>query len=117
MAIGAFLGFSPLIGLHIPISILLCCVFRANVMVAVAATFVSNPFTIAGLAWLQLKLGRWLAPDLAARALHGTGAARYFAGYGEPLLLGSLVFSIVGGLLAYWVALWVFVERKPSRRR
>jgi uncharacterized protein (DUF2062 family) len=117
MSIGIFLGLSPLIGLHIPLAIVLCCLFRANIMVAVLATSVSNPFTIPGLAWLQMKLGRWLLPGLTVHALHSTGWARYFAVYGEPLLVGSVAFSVTGGFLAYFLASWMFMEKVPKRRR
>lgn len=117
VAIGAFLGFSPLIGLHLPLSILLCCLIRANVMVAILATFVSNPFTLAALTWLQLKTGRWILPSLSVHALHSVGVARYFALYGQPWLVGSFVFSVVGGLAAYFLASWMFLDKGTRRRR
>lgn len=115
--IGAFLGFSPLLGAHIPISILLCYVFRANVAVAILATYVSNPFTILGLAWMQVKLGQWMMPDLLLKLSLHSGLAGYFTEYARPFLLGSLVFSVVGGSLAYPLALWIWDKSERSAKR
>ena len=117
-AIGAFLGFSPLFGLHIPISILLCYVFRASITTGILATFVSNPITIAGLAWVQVKLGKSLLPGLTVASMQNVGMAGYFAEYGKPFLLGSCITSIAGGLLAYPLALWFWdISKRGAKRR
>lgn len=120
VAIGMFIGLLPLIGLQVLISTALCWLFRANIAAAALTTLISNPFTAAGLLWLQVKFGQWLAPAFAsADATHYAGTARYLAVYGKPLLVGSLASAALGALLAYPIihGLWILGERMVRRRK
>lgn len=122
VAIGTFFGLLPLIGLQIIASAVLCYIMRANIAGAALATLISNPFTAAGLLWMQVSLGHWLAPAfVAVDATHYEGTAHYIALYGKPLLVGSLASAVVGGLLAYplmhglWLAGEGVVRRRTAR--
>ena len=119
VAIGTFFGLLPLIGLQIIASAVLCYFMRANIAGAALATLISNPFTAAGLLWMQVSLGHWLAPAfVAVDATHYVGTAHYLALYGKPLLVGSLASAAAGGLLAYPVmhGLWSVGEGVVRRR-
>jgi uncharacterized protein (DUF2062 family) len=119
VAIGMFIGLLPLIGLQILVSVVLCYFFRANIAAAVLTTFISNPFTAAGLLWMQVVLGHWLAPAFAAvDATHYSGTAKYLAVYGKPLLVGSLASAAVGALVSYPLmhGLWILGEKMVRRR-
>ena len=120
VAIGTFIGLLPLIGLQIIASVVICYFLRANIAAAVLATFLSNPFTAAGLLWMQVMLGHWLAPAFAAvDATHYTGTAKYLATYGKPLLVGSLASATAGAIVAYPLThwLWSIGEKMAHRRR
>jgi uncharacterized protein (DUF2062 family) len=122
MALGTFVGFMPLPGLQMFFAVLLCYIFRANIAVAVLGTFLTNPFTTPAIVWAQYSLGRWLLP---AMRFVDTGeyrlAGRSFAAV-KPFLVGSLVSSVVLGLLAYPLTLGIWklsaaaVARHKHRR-
>lgn len=71
-ATGVFIGFSPLLGFHTILAIVIAIVFRLNRLAVLAGAYVNLPWfmapyyggvTVAG-AWL---LGQSVPPDLAAR--------------------------------------------------
>lgn len=120
VAVGMFIGLLPLIGLQILVSVVLCYFLRANIAAAVLTTFISNPFTAAGLLWMQVKLGQWLAPAFAAvDSTHYDGTAKYLAIYGKPLLVGSLASAAACALLSYPLmhGLWILAEKMVRRRK
>lgn len=120
VAIGAFFGMLPVVGLQILLSAVFCFFMRGNIAAAALATLVSNPFTAAGLLWMQVRLGHWVAPAFAAvDATHYDGATRYLAQYGKPLLVGSLASAAIAALVAYplTLAAWSIGERMVLRHR
>jgi uncharacterized protein (DUF2062 family) len=123
MAWGTFAGFLPVPGQSI-LAVLLCYALRGNIATAVLATFLSNPLTTPAIWWLQFKLGRWLLPLLRWMETDeyreaGRSVIRYGFTFGKPFLLGSVVSSIVLGLVAYPLTLWAWglVEAAALRRR
>ena len=118
-AIGVFTGFLPLIGLQTFLAILLSYFLRANITIAALSTFFSNFFTVGTILLLQIKLGEWLIPGQTVKAPPHMGMSQYFALYGKALLIGSSVTAVVGAILAYPVALWLWKigERAAQKRR
>lgn len=55
--VGSILTMLPLYGVQLGLAFIASLVFRANLMIAVALQFVSNPFTIPFLYWLEYKTG------------------------------------------------------------
>ena len=60
MAIGVFIGCTPLLGLQIILALLLATWLRANRIAAIAGTWISNMFTTVPLYGLALWLGNIL---------------------------------------------------------
>jgi uncharacterized protein (DUF2062 family) len=123
MALGTFIGFLPVPGLQMFFAVLLCYILRANIAAAVLGTFLTNPFTTPAIIWAQYKFGQWLLPAMQYVATDEYRAAgRSFAAYGKPFLVGSLVSSVILGVLAYpiTVGLWKLVAAvivRSKRRR
>jgi len=119
MALGTFVGFMPLPGLQMFFAVLLCYFFRGNIAMAVLGTFLTNPFTTPAIVWGQYRLGRWLLP---AMSYMDSGEYRIvdrsFAAV-KPFLVGSVVSSVVLGLLAYPLTLgaWKIVASAVERRK
>ena len=119
MAFGTFVGFLPLPGLQMFFAILICYILRANIAAAVLGTLLTNPLTTPAIVFAQYKLGRWLLP---AMQYVDNGeyrlAGRSFAAF-KPFLVGSLVSSVVLGLLAYPVTLgvWKLAAAAVARRK
>jgi len=130
VAIGAFLAVLLPAG-QIPLALLAGLVLRANLVAAVAATFISNPLSFGPLYYTAYHLGAALlgrpaqltAPLPAARAdLASLQAwAEFVASLGPPLLLGVAVLAPLAGLAGYCVtgAAWRMrvAARWRARRR
>ena len=122
LALGTFVGFLPLPGLQMFFAVLLCYILRSNIAAAVLGTFFTNPFTTPAIVFAQYKLGPALLPamqyvDTGEYRLAGRSLAAF-----KPFLVGSLVSSVVLGLIAYPVTLGVWklsaaaVARRKQRR-
>ncbi len=58
MAVGWFVTVQ-LLPIQMPTATILAALFRVNIPIAVALCWVSNPFTIPALMWLEHTLGKW----------------------------------------------------------
>jgi uncharacterized protein len=77
-----------------------CVWWRANIPVAAAMTFITNPFTIGGWLWLAYQFGS-LFLEPAAAAPSGDGGWATLQALGWPTVLGMALFAIGGSLLGY----------------
>lgn len=111
VAIGAFVSFTPLMGLHILLACGLAWVLRGNVVASVLGTAVGNPFTFPAIWLASYRTGSWLL----GRATQREGAAENLAdvflrtegawydvivGMWHPLIWPMLVGGLPLGLLA-----------------
>jgi len=117
-ALGVFMAFTPLFGLHFIGAALLAMAFRANVIASLLGTFAGNPLTTPVFATMSLETGYWLMgsqhrmtlPSVMARTAEAAGQiARnlvnflygidsnwdqlnfFFAEVFVPYLLGSII--------------------------
>jgi uncharacterized protein (DUF2062 family) len=106
-AAGLFVALIPVFGMQTLLLLLVCVLARANFPVAFLVSWVSNPFTIGGIA---------LAANFAGRAVFGTLALPFTdAGSVADIaveqtlltLLGSLVVATPVAMLGYAIALWL----------
>jgi hypothetical protein len=77
-----------------------CVWWRANIPLAAAITFITNPFTVGGWLWLAYQVGSWIVPGQPAAVADGPWLDRLQA-LGTPTLLGMGVFAVGGALLGY----------------
>ncbi len=131
LAIGLFFGLLiPLA--QIPIAAAVAVWLRANILVAVASTLVTNPFTFAPVYFFAYRLGSTLVGDdspraqaaLAEAAEHASSIAltwsETFVAVGKPLIVGLSVLATVTSVSAYFIALglWrLYVIAEWRRRR
>ncbi|MEP6670902.1 MAG: DUF2062 domain-containing protein [Chthoniobacter sp.] len=102
LALGLFVGFSPTMGIQLILSGVAAVFLRVNIPMALAGSFVTNPFSAAIIYPLEYQLGIWLVGTPQPRDLEGYASAlRNFARYARPLWAGSLVFSSLAAALAY----------------
>lgn len=59
-AIGVAISFTPLIGLHWVIALLLAFILKLNKVDVLLGTLVVNPLTLPPVAWVAIHLGRFL---------------------------------------------------------
>lgn len=127
VAIGVFVGFTPLWGIKTLLSLGLAYALRCNPIAAVIAVSlhdVLTPFAPIFMRW-QYDLGFWLLshphhfpPKLEVLHTHIHPAEMLkwttFFHVGLPLLVGSLLFSGPGALIAYVLTLGVLRRKKDS---
>ena len=101
-AIGAFCAFLPIPGQMI-LAAFLSITFAANIPIAVILTWITNPITFTPIFYFAYKIGRMIFDgtinynvdekeiDILSNIMH----------IWEPLLLGSIILSIIGSTIAY----------------
>jgi uncharacterized protein (TIGR03546 family) len=115
LAIGVFIGASPLWGLHTLLAIALCFLVGLNKPATLFGTLVSNPFLAPFLIFFSLETGSWV---LYGRAAHLSlqDIKEHFRSpqwqdllneYLLPYCLGSVIVGLVIAVVTFWVALWI----------
>ena len=128
-AIGVFIGFSPLYGLH-TVSALLCAwAFRLNVVAMLAGSFINNPWTLLPILGATMWVGLRLVPIGTATPLIGAPPpldwtdftfqmiAQQFHHFLLPFVLGSTLLGLMGALLAYPIVLIILQRHRENQRR
>jgi uncharacterized protein len=131
LAIGLFFGFLiPLA--QIPVAAVFAVWFRANLLVAVGSTLVTNPFTFPPIYFFAYQIGAMLtgdAPSPQSQAAIGqvaqeastlalTAFERLIT-VGKPLMLGLSVLAVSSAVLSYFAVLgiWRLVVSAEWRHR
>lgn len=118
MALGIFIGMTPTMGAQIVIAVFFAALLKKNKLAAALGVFITNPVTAPLIYGLQYELGRFLLgwKRLSLPTELSWEVVRSLSwGLIVPLCLGSLIFSIVFGLLAYFLTLKVVPAVKRSR--
>lgn len=125
VAIGIFLGFTPLFGLKTLLSIVVAWLFRCNLLAAVIAVTLHDlllPF-VPLILRVEYQIGYWLLSDphqfppslrqsnLSLQALFSWTT---FFTVGGPLLLGSAIIGLPFGALAFILTRGVIVEYRKK---
>jgi uncharacterized protein (DUF2062 family)/trans-aconitate methyltransferase len=111
VALGIFIGCTPLYGLHLPLCIVFARLFGLNRLLTYLAAHISTPILLPFLLFAEIQVGRLLR---GARLLPiRPGQLRqdfdfwHWRAWGGDLLVGSLVVGVVLGgvlgLLTYWL--------------
>ena len=58
MAVGMFITLQ-LLPIQMPTATILSAIFRVNIPIAIALCWLSNPFTLPFIAWLEYAIGKW----------------------------------------------------------
>lgn len=137
LAVGVMVGFSPFWGLHMVIAAALATLFGANRPAAVAAVWLSNPFTVIPIYSLTYRVGHAFIPgehndsigQLLRRVIDADGVpwwdlaerVRLVFQAGEeilmPLAIGGLLLGTFFGVIAYVVCRATLTLLRRRRRR
>lgn len=118
-AIGLFFGLLIPFG-QIPIAAVVAIVLRANLPMAVAATFITNPITTVPIYFVAYRVGLWLlgvghdvTVDTSLLAVTASDHLSWLQGWmsrltqmGKPLIVGLLVISSSVATLGYFSINW-----------
>jgi uncharacterized protein (DUF2062 family) len=127
-AVGVFLAFSPLLGLHTILGLIVAFAFGLNRAAVLIGVFVNNPWTIVPIYTAGAYLGWFIfgfpaspsAPHLRWsdfwtgelwRSIFTNGSVM------KPLIFGSTILSFVAAAVSYPIALWVIRQERAYRDR
>lgn len=112
-AVGVFITLQ-LLPIQMPAATILSAIFRVNIPIAIALCWLSNPFTIPFIAWLEYAIGKWFL------ALYTTVPATPFPNHlpesmvdawmvlkehAPVMLVGGIILGAIGALISY-IATW-----------
>lgn len=138
LAVGVFMGFSPLVGFHILISAIICFFIGGNVLAAAIGTMVCNPIMCPLMLFGGFQLGKFILgsrEEFTAVHLEEGSLSQLFtdpAGFWHvfwgalepvflPLFIGGALLGLSVALPAYFIARRAVItirnERARRRRR
>lgn len=114
IALGVFIGLSPLWGFHTVIVIFLALLLKLNKVIAFAFSNVSLPPFIPFILYFSLKLGSWFLGENFILSINEIDPSLELMKYLKSYIVGSLVLSVsvamTSGLVGY--VFLTFFERK-----
>jgi uncharacterized protein (DUF2062 family) len=116
-ALGVFIAFSPAYGLHTALVVLCTWLFGLNFLAMLAGAFINNPWTIIPILgatyWTgAFLLGRTDQPSFDWHDMSFSGIYQQVLPYAAPFVLGGVILSVLGALLAYPVAYFLIVKNR-----
>ena len=122
IAAGTFMSFTPFLGFHIVMAMLIAWVFRGNLVAAAFGTLVGTPITYPPIWWATYDLGNWMMGvqngseiDLAA-TLMSSKAFDVILPVLVPMALGSVPLGLAAALIAYFLTKGSVAAYQLSRR-
>ena len=103
LALGLFIAFTPTISVQMLASAICAIWLRVNLPTALAACWITNPFTAVPIYTSAFKLGRWLVDGLpSAIKVYGFqgSMAQYFTN-GFYLVVGGVTMGAIAALAGY----------------
>lgn len=128
-ACGAAASFTPLLGFHLGLTILLCWIIGGNYIAGAIGTLVGNPFTLFPILLLVYKVGSWILGQSAdpesighfvdALTNHPSqlwdSLRDVFQPIFLPMIAGAVPVGIVVWIITYFVSYRVIAEYKHLR--
>ncbi|MFI5175350.1 MAG: DUF2062 domain-containing protein [Terriglobia bacterium] len=119
-AIGVFFGFSPFLGFHTILVLLVAFLFRLNRVASLIGVYLNNPWTIVPVAMASTSLGAKVLGFRGHRYerfnWHELGTPLFWSNLPQefrlhyrtlyPFLVGSMICATVLAIIAYPVCLW-----------
>lgn len=126
VAAGVFASFTPLMGFHILLSLLIAFLLRGSFISAALGTAVGNPLTFPAIWAATLGVGRTLlGSDMVhgasgfLEALKASGFIAVWEPFILPMLVGAMPLGIVSALIFYWITrstVAAFQKRRADSR-
>lgn len=114
VAVGAFIGCTPLYGLHLPLCIAAGWALGLNRLTMYLAAYLNNPLFAPVLVFVQVQLGSWLRSGHVHALTSAELKSLELWGFAADLAVGSVVTGVVLGLTAGFGTL-VVLKRSKAR--
>lgn len=100
VGLGLFIGFSPLIGLHLGLCLLVGWLFGLNRVKLYLAANLANPLVMPAILFMEVQAGAWLRQGHAYEITRDAFASIDVWHFGQDLIVGSIVLgTLAGGLV------------------
>lgn len=114
-AIGVFISFTPIFGLHTFLAIAIALVFRLNKLTTITGAWVNTPLTIAPVLVVSYKLGQYLLKQPPRPFDYKNLCWAELKCYSGALLLGSIIIGLITAAIAYMLCYWLVVRYRSFR--
>lgn len=121
-AIGVFIAFSPLLGLHFILAITSAWLFRLNRMAILVGAFVNNPWTFTPITLSSTWFGIELCcktreiPPIDFENLTFSTMTTQLKSYLYPFVLGSTLLGVVFAVVSYFAMLWMISQYRKMKK-
>ncbi len=115
MALGVFIGLSPIWGFHTVVVIFLALLLNLNKVIAFAFSNVSIPPFIPLILYLSLKLGSWLLGENFVLSMSEIDPSLELMKYFKSYIVGSLALSLTAAItcgIGGYIFLTLFERKK-----
>jgi uncharacterized protein len=113
IAVGIFIGFTPLIGTHTVMAIGLAYLLRLNTLVVLLGAQICNPISIPFQFFLSAEVGNLILKGKFLKVTFSRDI-NYLDHYLWPIILGSFVLGTVISWLSYYLTKWFLKRRHRS---
>ena len=119
LGVGAFAGMFPIFGFQILLGIFLAACVRGSKLTAVAATWISNPFTYLPLFAFNFRVGQWLLPaqGFEFKQLQKMNWQEVLAlgpGFLTTWFVGCFFMGCLVGVFGYVLGLWLILRLRRN---
>jgi uncharacterized protein (DUF2062 family) len=113
-AIGTFISVFPTFGFGTLLVLLLSRFYKFNLLIALATSVISNPFTSPFFLLLSYKVGLFLLGKQIQFELENW--KKNFSETGFTILTGSLILSGIMAIVAFYVSLFIVKKLRKQRK-
>lgn len=114
VGLGAFIGFLPLYGLHLPLCLGAAHLVRVNRLLCYLAAYVNNPLTAPWITLAEIEVGHYLLEGEAIPLTLDAAREASLWELGAGLMVGSVVLAAAAGLLGGLATFaWLHATRVP----
>lgn len=121
LAFGVAVSFTPLIGLHVILTILLCTLLRGNIIAGLLGTLIGNPSTFPFIWFASYMLGKGILGRNGENAGLDSGLSlsiltEHFTDIFLPMLIGGTFFAVVAWFTTYHISEKLVGKYQEARR-
>lgn len=111
IAAGVFIAFIPFFGTHTITAIGAAQVLRLNTLIVILGTQISNPLSFPFQIFLSAEIGSLLLKGQLIK-MNYSESVSLLQHYLPPILVGSLVLSVVASVLSFFLIKFLLMRRK-----
>lgn len=113
-AVGVFISFTPLFGLHSILAIVAAFLLRINKVTCLTGSWVNTPLTVVPVLMASYQLGESILghqPEkIILKDLNWSYGLELLESHGAPILIGSSIIGFVAALVSYAVLYYLIVR-------